>query len=37
MFKQIHQYTVLIQGISTIFTDQLATYYAFRKVHSVLA
>jgi hypothetical protein len=37
IFKQIHQYTVLIQGISTIFIDQLPTYHAFRKVHSSLA
>jgi hypothetical protein len=34
---QIHQYTVLIQGINTIFIDQLPTYHAFRKVHSILA
>jgi hypothetical protein len=37
IFKQIHQYTVLIQGISTIFIDQLPTYHAFRKVHCILA
>jgi hypothetical protein len=33
---QIHQYTALIQEISTIFTDRLPTYLAFRKVHSFL-
>jgi hypothetical protein len=37
MFKKIHQYTVLIQGISTFFIDQLPTYHAFGKVHSILA
>jgi hypothetical protein len=26
----------IIQGISTIFVDQLPTYHAFRKVHSIL-
>jgi hypothetical protein len=34
--KQIRQYTVLIQGISTIFIDQLPTYLVFRKVLSIL-
>jgi hypothetical protein len=33
---QIHQYAVLTQAISTIFIDQLPTYHAFRKVHSIL-
>jgi hypothetical protein len=33
---QIHQYTALIQEISTIFKDRLPTYLAFRKVHSFL-
>jgi hypothetical protein len=37
IFKQIHQYTVLIQGISNIIIDQLPTYHAFGKLHSVLA
>jgi hypothetical protein len=27
----------IIQGISTIFIDQLPTYHALRKVHSILA
>lgn len=33
---QIHLCAVLIQGISTIFTDQMPTFHVFRKVHSVL-
>jgi hypothetical protein len=35
-FEKIYQYTVLMQGISTIFIDHLPTYHAFRKVRSVL-
>jgi hypothetical protein len=34
---QIHQHTVLIQGISAIFIDQLPTCLVFRKAHSILA
>jgi hypothetical protein len=37
IFKGIHQHTVLIQGISIIFTDQLPTYHPFGKVHSIPA
>jgi hypothetical protein len=36
IFKQILQYTVLIEGISTIFIDLFPTYLIPRKVHSVL-
>jgi hypothetical protein len=35
--QKIHQYAVLIQGISTVFIHQLPTYHAFRKVRSILA
>jgi len=37
MFKQIHLYTILIQGISVIFTDQMQTYVVYKKVHFMLA
>ena len=33
----IHLYILLIQGLSTIFVDQLSACHVFRKVHSVLA
>jgi len=29
--------TILIQGISRIFLDQMPTYLVFKKVHSMLA
>jgi len=35
--KQIHLYTILIQGISIIFIDQMPTYLVFKKAHSMLA
>jgi len=35
--QTIHLYTILIQGMSTIFTDQMPAYLVFRKVHSVIA
>jgi len=31
LFKQIHLYTILIQGIRTIFIDQILTYLVFEK------
>jgi hypothetical protein len=31
LFKQIHLYTILIQGTSTIFVDQVATYLVLKK------
>jgi hypothetical protein len=34
---QTQKYTVLTQGIGTIFTDQLQTFHVFKKVHSMLA
>ena len=34
---QIHLYTILIQGISFIFTGQMPTFLVFKKVHSMLA
>ena len=37
MFNQINLYTVLIQGIHIIFTDQMSAFHVVRKVHSVLA
>jgi len=37
IFKQIHGYTILIQGISTIFINQMLTYLVFKKVHCRLA
>jgi len=37
MFKQIHLYTVLIYKRSPTFTDQMPTFDAFRKVHSMLS
>jgi hypothetical protein len=30
---QIHQYTVLIQGISTIFKEQIPTNLVLKKLH----
>jgi len=35
--KQINLYTILIQGISIIFIDQMTTYLVFKKAHSLLA
>jgi len=35
--KQIHLYTILKQGISIIFIDQMPTYFVFTKVRSMLA
>jgi len=37
IFKQIHLYTMLIQGLSITFIDQMPTYLVFKKVHSMLA
>jgi len=37
IFKQILLYTVLVQGISTIITDQMPALHFLRKVHHVLA
>jgi len=37
MFKQIHLYTILIQGISTIVIDQMPACLVFKKVHFMLA
>jgi hypothetical protein len=34
---QIHLYTVLAQGTSTIYIDQLPVFHIFRKVHTMLA
>jgi hypothetical protein len=36
-FKEIHLYTILIQGISIIFIDQMAAYFVFKTVRSKLA
>jgi hypothetical protein len=36
-FKQIGLYTILIQGTSTIFIDQMPTYLVFKKVHFMMA
>jgi hypothetical protein len=33
----IHLHTILIKGISTIFTDQMLTYFVFKKAQSMLA
>jgi hypothetical protein len=35
IFKEIHLYTILIQGISTIFIDQMPTYLCFQKSTSL--
>jgi len=35
--KQIHLYTILMHGISTIFIDWMPTYLVFKKVHFMLA
>jgi hypothetical protein len=37
ILRQIHLYTVLIQVISTIFTDQMLAFNVFREVDSMLA
>jgi len=37
IFKQIHLYAVLVQGISTIVIDQMTAFHFLRKVHHVLA
>jgi hypothetical protein len=37
IFKQIHLYTILIQGISILLINQIPTHHVFRKVHFVLA
>jgi hypothetical protein len=37
VFKQIYLYIVLVQGISTIFTDQMPAFHVSRKVYHVLA
>jgi len=37
IIKQIHLYSMLIYKISPIFTDQMPTFHAFRKVHSMLS
>jgi hypothetical protein len=36
-YVQIHLNTILTQGISIIFIDQMQTYLVFKKVHSMLA
>jgi len=36
ILKQCHLCTELVQEISTIFTEQMPTFYVFRKVRSVL-
>ena len=36
LFIQIHIYTILTQGISTVFIEQMPTYLVFKKVHSML-
>jgi hypothetical protein len=35
--KEINLYTVFRHGISTTFTDQLATFHVFSEMHPVLA
>jgi len=37
IIRKISKNIVLIQGLSTIFVDQLSACHVFRKVHSVLA
>jgi len=37
IFKQIHLFTILVQGISTIFKGQVPTYLVFKKVYFLLA
>jgi hypothetical protein len=37
MFTQIHLYIVLIQRISTIFTDKMSTFHVLREPHSRMA
>ena len=37
LFKQIHSYTVLVQGISTIVTEHMPAFHVLRKVHYMLA
>jgi len=34
---QIYLYTILIQGISSVFKGQIPTYLVFSEVHSMLA
>jgi len=34
--KEVHLYTVLIQGISTVVTDQMPNFHVFRKIGFVL-
>jgi len=36
-FHKILLYTVLTQGISTVFTPHLQTFHVSRNVHSILA
>jgi len=36
VLQQIYLYTVLIQGISTSFIDQIPTLDVFRKMHLLL-
>jgi len=36
ILKHCHLCTELIEEISTILTEQMPTFYVFRKVHSVL-
>ena len=36
-FKEIHLYTILMQGISIIFIDQMPAYFIFKTVRSKLA
>jgi hypothetical protein len=35
-FKQIFLYTILMQGISSIFIDQMPTYLVLKNVHFML-
>ena len=37
LFNEIRRHTMLIQGISIIFTDQMPTSFVFRKVYSIRA
>jgi hypothetical protein len=37
IFQQIHVYTLLIEGMITIFIDPIPTYLVFKKVHFMLS
>jgi len=34
--KQILLHTVLMEGMSTIFTDQMPAFHVFRELHTLL-